>query len=285
MSPGGRAFRAQAARCEQLLARHLAAAVATWGRSALDVIDLPPIGSEAIDAESLRVAAVLFWLAELEAAGIPGFVEALAEAMMSGRLLLDVGAAGDALADWWRRRSERFSPDERQALFQRLFDNDTGFPEAFERLAEQLDAIGRMPAGTTPTQQRSAAAQAAVAAQGLAGPLAQRATGIAAFAARELTAQARTALELLERRELDTALGGQGPWGAIRMHARELLGRDLDAQVHLARARAGHELLAWLADHAAEVGAGRLSLPPGDRGVAAAQDWLAAEQSWSTPSP
>jgi hypothetical protein len=273
--PGMSGLLAQAARCEDQLARHLGAAIAVYGAGAIDVIDLPPMAETPIDADALRVAAVLLWTSEVESAGIPGFVEALAEAVAEGRFIADLGAGGDPLLRWWRQRQQRFTSEERHALYERMFGAASGFPEAFADLLQTLDALGRLRAFDDPGHLRAHVAQAA---STLAVPLAQRATGIAAFAARDLTAQIRTALALLADPDVQTALGGgQGPWNMIRLHGTVLMGRTPDCATHLARARHGHALITWLADHTDQLITGNLPVAPGDAAVSAAQGWIATE--------
>ena len=268
------ALRLALARCDDQLARHLAAAVARYGSAALDVVDLPDFAPEAIDGEALHIAAVLLWTSELEAAGLPGFLEALAEQLADGRWLADLGNGGMRLLRWWRERSQRFTADERHGLYQRLFGDDSGFARDFSTLVNALDQLGRIAVGENPAHYRAQVTQAAMT---LAGPLSRRATGIAAFAARDIIAQVRTAIELLTQPDIIAALGGQGPWAAIRLHGNELLGHVPACAVHLARARAGHQILTWLGEHAADLSGGMLAVSPGDGAVDAAQAWLAVE--------
>src|SRR5262245_23267072 len=83
-------------RCDALLSRHLTAAIAHFGSPALGVIDLPTLPTSAgLSADQIRAAASLYWASEIEEAGLPGFVEALAEGVVDGRLslALTTGAA------------------------------------------------------------------------------------------------------------------------------------------------------------------------------------------------
>ncbi len=272
--PGVAALRLALARCDDQLARHLAAAVARYGSAALDVVDLPDLTPEAIDGEALNIAAVLLWTAELEAAGLPSFVEALAEQVSDGRWLADLGDGGMRLLRWWRERSHRFTVDERLGLYQRLFGDESGFLRDFSTLVTALDHLGRLALTEDISHCRAQVAQAALT---LAGPLCRRTTGIAAFAARDVVAQIRTAIDLLASPDISAALGGQGPWAAIRLHGNELLGRVPASTMHLARARAGHQILSWLGERAADLSHGMLIVHPGDLAVDAAQAWLAVE--------
>ena len=260
------------AHCEYLLADHLAAAVQRFGAGALDVIDLPPLDEVGrASPAQLRVAATLLWARHVDESGLLDFVDALARGVFDGTLHLPIaGAAVDPLVTWWRSRDERFERDERQAIHERLFGrpSDLGHPVArlLASLCQALIEVGR--AGAT-GEERQARIHLTTVARELAAALSERAVGISGFAARELVAQVRQALALLSEPEVDHVLGGLGPWQSIRMWSHLLLGRRIDPAQPIRRARAGLQLIEWLADNAPVLdGDGTLS--PGDAVIAAA---------------
>src|SRR5262245_8343054 len=107
----------QLERCDRLLGDHLAAALQAFGSAALGVIDLPSLEVPGrIARPQLRAAATLYWCSQVEGAGLPSFVDALAEAVWTGRTAVMVGAAADRLVRYHRDRDERFSADERRAI-------------------------------------------------------------------------------------------------------------------------------------------------------------------------
>ncbi len=257
--------------CERLLEEHRAAAVSRYGAAALSVVDLPPLSAEGeADPAQIRAAGALLWAREVEAAGLPSFVDALAEGLLEGKLLLDISAAADALMLYWRSRTTRFSSAERASIYQRVFD--ASFEQSFAQLVHALDAIAR-----APREQNLAAlsARATAAAQDVAAQLSQRSGGIALYAARSISDQVRQALAVLRHPELVRALGGGSPWRMMRMHAMEVLGRPLDPEPHLDRASAALRLTNWMAGAAHGLASGTQSLPAPDA-IEAAELWLSA---------
>lgn len=265
--------------CEHHLALHAMAAAGRFGRGALEAVELPPVSGGRVDAAALRVAAVLAWTREVEEAGLPSFVEALAEGVMRGTLLVALDHGADRLGAYWRGRHERFTAGEREELYARTL-GAPGRPEASQvqpllaAFVAELSAIGRAPT-TLPVGDR--VARANVAGLDLAAELTARCAGMAAFAARDIVRHLREALAVLDDPDVARALGGGGPWALIEAHGREVLGRQVTPVPHLARAAAVHALLSWLADHAAALDAGAAAIERLDPVVRAAEAWLAEE--------
>lgn len=242
---------------EILLAEHLAAVVRVYGSNGLGVIDLPALGPESLVPAQLRVAAVLYWCRELEEAGVLPFVEALAEGVVSGTLLLPIGQSAQRLMRFWRTAEHRFTAPERLALFERILDsgNGGGFNTQFAHLVEALTQIGRERRDRGILHLQVRAGQLA---QDLGAQLSSRAVGIAGFAARDIVNQIRQSLAVLQDAELANALGGGSPWLILSRWGPRQLGRQLAVSRHVARAEHGVEILRWIADAAPDVvGAGR----------------------------
>ena len=89
-------------------------------------INLPPITGSAADQSHVRVAASLYLACELEFARLVSAVETLAGLFVSGGLEFDVGPAAPLLAAFWQSRRQRFSPDERRALFSQISVKPSG---------------------------------------------------------------------------------------------------------------------------------------------------------------
>jgi hypothetical protein len=277
-SGGGRRFLRGLADCERLLARHLAGAVQRFGAAALDVVDLPALSAAgSVSTEQVRAAATLLWTCEVEQAGLPGFVDALADGVVTGRVFLPLTSGGDVLASYWHARRERFAPAERAALYERLFgrpdDAAHPFRRGMEDLCQGLAAIGQAPR-TVETSGLQVRVQ--LAGRELAQHLSEQAAGIGAYAARELVGHVKAALQVLRDRDVALALGGGGPWRMIETHAPQVLGREIDPVPHLDRAAAGLTLVTWLADAAAAFDAGTAVVTPEGPEVHAAELWLAA---------
>lgn len=254
---------------DHLLAQHLSAALVRFGSAALDVIDLPPIAQAAPGRAELQAAAVLAWAREVEATGLLEVVDAIAEGVTSGALPIELDpAAARRLIEHHRGRDERFGRAERIALYARLMaDVDADLATLVGALCD----LGRAPsnASTVPYEMRAALAGAA-----LAGTLSARATGIAAYAARDITEQIREALDLLATPSLAQALGGGGVWAIVQRYA-ELAGAHPAIGRASARAAAIRTIIGWLADHAGGLGSGRIAIARTDPVVAAALAWSA----------
>jgi len=255
---------------ERLLEEHRAATVARFGAAALDVIDLPSVAPAGeLDPAQIRASGAMLWARELEEAGLPGFVDALADGVLEGKVLLPITSAADRLMLYRRARTHRFSADERRALYQRLFGEE--FESSWKRLLSALDAIAR--AGQNENL-AAPTARAVVAARDTALLLSSRSSGIATFAARSIANQIREALAVLRHPELVQALGGGSVVTLLRIHAPTILGRPLDPETHLDRASAALRLTNWLAAAAPAIEAGSAHLPPPDA-LDAAELWLA----------
>lgn len=262
-------------RCETLLADFLVAAVARFGDPALGVIDLPPLEAGArIAPEQLKVAGILLWAMEVEDAGLPSFADALAERFAQGRLLLS--GEGAKLYEYWRERHERFEAPERRAIYRRIFGDPSDPSSVISRFEALCSTLAEL-AHAKPEARSHAIAQARAQALQLAADLSSRTVGIAAFAAREITAHIRAALALLRDPQLGPALGGAGTWSTIRSLAPSVLGRTIDPLEHVERARAGLAVLEWLADSARALENGSLHLGPNSRVVREAEAWRIAK--------
>ena len=273
---GGRRFARELADCERMLAGHMACAVQCFGAAALDVVDLPPLPDVAgVSPEQVRAAGPLLWASQVEQAGLPAFVDALADGVVTGRVFLPLTTGADVLVGYWHGRRERFTPVERVALYERLFgrsgEAEHPFQRGMEDLCQALSALGRAPRteGTAGLMARTM-----LAARELAQHLSEQATGIGAYAAREIVGHLKAALQVLRDRDVALALGGGGPWHMIETHAPQVLGRDIAPGPHLDRASAGLTLVQWLATVATSGGSG--SVAPDGPEVQAAELWLAA---------
>jgi hypothetical protein len=266
----------------------LALAAALVGRSEalagslaeLETIDLPELGGGEIDVSRLQSLPPLYLASELEQARLVAAAETLAALYVSGGLVADLGEAGELLVVLWRSRNERFSREERQAFFRRLFGTGSGPSLAgkpdnidFEALLidlaaaiHGLDAVG----GGGLREAVSLRTSARLVGASLSG----RAWGVPEPAARELLAAVNDALAIFKQPTVQRAVGALGPWGAVAAVARRHLREEVDVPLHVERARTGLVLLAWLAE--ALVGSdGTATLPSAEIRVAA-QTWLEA---------
>ncbi len=264
--------------CDRLFAEHLDAAAQSFGAEALGLLDLPPISGGQVEPAQLRVTGPLLWARELELAGLLPVTEALAEGLVRGTVIEPLGEAIHAFLRFWRGREERFSPEERRAVFSRLFggagsvEANEGFDSQFGALVGALSAYGRDGVSGGSAHHLARIDQAA---RTLAAELSARSAGATAFAARDIVAQIREALALLRHPDVVRAFGGGDVWTILRRIAPRVLGRSLSPQIHLARAGAGLGVLRWLAESAPQLGSGQLRLARDAAVVQDAERWLA----------
>jgi hypothetical protein len=266
-------------RCERLLAEHLAEAVQRFGAAVLGLVDVPTmqVGVGALSPPQLRVAAALIWARHVEEAGLLPFVEALAEGVVKGTVLLPIREGASTLVRYWRGRDQRFGPAERRELYRRILGDGADpitDPAAgqFAALVDALSAIGRTPPDRAV---HHLLARVNVIGRDLGGMLSERCAGMAGYAARDIVQQVRGALAMLAEPDLVAALGPGGPWRIIASHATAILHRPLTPAPHLARAEAAQAIVAWLAEKAQALERGTARVAAGDPVVAAALAWQA----------
>jgi hypothetical protein len=108
---------------------------------------------------------------------------------------------------------------------------------------------------------------------------------MAVFASGDLLATIREALAILQVRALQAALGVRSPWDVVRSAARLWLGEAPDVAAHVARGKAGLDLLAFLAEVAPRLAdSSRPLLPPGHPVAASAVAWLEASLAPGDPA-
>ncbi len=246
-------------------------------------IDLPPPIATA-DSAQLRAIAGLYLAAELDAAGLIGAAEALTGLSGAGVPFALGGAAPD-VAQFWQHRHTRATPDERAALFARLFGSDTGVAAAdhpgnadFETdMIELTEALYKLDEAATNPQWGGLQQQARVrrAATRVAEGLANAASGLTVMMAQDLLATIKAAFAIFHHPDLRLALGAHDVWGAVAGALR--MGRlpDVHTSLHASRAAAGMTILSWLADAAPKLVTTAGPLVALDHPVIpAAIDWL-----------
>jgi hypothetical protein len=255
---------------------------------------LPPGGATAADAAHLRTVASLYLAAELEQAMLVPAAE-----MLAG-LAFGAGLPGDpdpetarALETFWEGRHHRASPEERRALYGRLFGSgdaaqaqpaDTasrgGPNDQFESLLIDLcEALYKLDEqGTVGQRYGGAGAEArlGVTARRLSDNLVQHGGGMTLYLARDILATVHQSLDLLRCRDL-VAMYQSHDWrGLVEAVAQRYLNtRAVDVQTHLERAAAGTTIMSWLAGIAPSLSG---TAPPmvtiDDPVIAAAATWL-----------
>jgi hypothetical protein len=263
--------------CDRMFAEHLEAAERRFGACVFGLAALPPLTGGTVEPDQLRVVPALFWASEVEEAGLLPTLEALSEGVLSGTVPEPQGQGSDLLFAYHRARRDRFTPEERRAVFSHLFggpgspDPNDAFPSTFEALVDALANIG-----LTGTQYSTTGYEmrATSLASDLAQGLSPRSAGVTAFAARDIVANIREALRILQNPDVAMTYGGGSPWTLVERLAQPLLGRTLAPRPHVQRATAGIQILQWCVDHATSIEGGSVSIQRTDPVVQAAEQWV-----------
>jgi hypothetical protein len=248
-------------------------------------IELPPAIGEA-DGATLGAAAPLYLAAELEGARLLPAVETLAGLFASGAITADLGTASAQLLAFWQHRRDRFTVEEREALFGRAFGRSYGPPLALPQggrnayfeplLLDFADAVARVRddvvLGTIPPSVEVAVRSAAAA---LATNVTVHVRGMASLGVGELMAAITDALAIIKDVAVQHAVGARTPWGAVRAITQRYQGHEADVESHVQRARAGMTMLAFLAGALP-----RLERPGSAPLVAAGDPVITAAVSW-----
>jgi hypothetical protein len=196
----------------------------------------------------------------------------LAAQTISGGIQADLGNAATHLLEFWRHRSERFSADERRALFNRIFDAD--FDNQMIDLCEalyKLDEGVLVPGSSNPLQQ----AKVRTSAEQLAEQLLNHVTGESAFAADDILETTRACTEILKTPQVEHAFGVNTIWKTVEAILRRYSVPVPDFASLVMRGKAGLTILSWLADAHGVVQSSNTALVALDHPViTAAVDWL-----------
>jgi len=240
------------------LAHYLLEGVHFFARqlSELGAIDLPPLVWPAADAGHVQTTATLYLAAELEAARLVPAVESLAGLFASGGLRLE-GDAATRLYEFWQGRRERFSREERTAIFARLFGHpsDTRLAVSESRngnfegdLAALAEAIVQAQPDPVFRSRLVSYAALAVTAGRLVNSLVSRGGGITAFAASDILKTIEQSLAILKLRPVQVSMGAISIWTTVQAVARRYLNEDINVSAHVHRGRSGMLMLTWVAE-------------------------------------
>jgi hypothetical protein len=248
-------------------------------------LDLPSTTTSPEDQARLRAVAPLYLASELESARLLPALELYAGVWASGGIPADLGAMSTTVTRVHRQRSSRLSPAEREAIFGRLFGKSYG-PDlavesprntAFELLMTEFAAsLSDWQANAGQWGGTAAdAARVRTAAQRLAGNLASRSGGIAAFAAGEILEDIKLAVSIFKDAAVQRSLGALSMWQAVRTVIQRFLQQEVDVSSHVERARTGVALLAWLANALPSLESG-VAEQPDEEVVMQAIRWMQA---------
>jgi hypothetical protein len=239
--------------------------------NALNGVTLPH-PAPADDQAHLRTLGSLYLLSQLEQASLLPAVELLAGIGVGGEVSVDLGPAAAKLMEFWRHRKERFSPDERRHMFEKLFDPN------FENLMISLcEALYKLDEGVIEKGASNPLEQAKVRtlAQELAEYLLNHTTAESTFAANDILAATREATDILKDPHVEHAFGAHNVWMTVSAIVKRYGAAGGDPSSFVVRGKAGLTILSWLADAQKVISASTQPLVGLDNPViAAAVDWL-----------
>ena len=237
--------------------------------ASLGDIRLPELALPRRDAGLLAALPTLYWVHGLDQAGLLRAADRVAGLWASGAINVPLPDRGQALQQYWSTRRERLSADERAHLLGLVFD-PRDFEPALQRLCEALVALADN-AGQRDIREEIGLEHAATALLEL---CASRLEGAPLLAASDLLTQARSAVQLLSQRALQTAFAVRDFYALIELGETTVGGHAPPrARNGAERAQAGAEVLRWLAQAAAR----RFEIDPR---AAALQPLIAAAQRW-----
>ena len=251
-----------------------------------DVV-LPDVAPLTADDQALiRAVAPLYLAAQLEEAALIPAAETLTALAMSGAFPIDFGQAAALIQRFWQERNERFHENERRAFFARLFGTDnsqtvgdgrgapqlnTTFEDLMINLTEAFYKLDEEVAGGPRAQTR-----VRIAARSLAENLLRKASGVTAFAAKEILATIRSAVQILTDQQIERAVGGRSLWTAVQAIAKRYLHIDPDTSSYVTRGKSGLIILSWLADSLPRLDTGGTLVTLDHPVIGAATEWLEA---------
>lgn len=237
-------------------------------------IELPPAAHA--DPMQLRAIASLYLAATLESAGLIEAADDLVRMVRTGMLAGDLGDAMTAVQDFWHDRRDHIQPQERQALFARLFgtpsdalDMQAGSNADFDaHMLDLCDAIIK-------AAEQGVTRQVHVAVTRLAENIGAAANDALLMMAREIIDMLSKAIAILNNPAIRALLAARTLWDAVGAIDRRLRRPPRGTLNHLRRGRAGMAVIAWVADVLTEIERdGNAALTPPDVIVTAALDWI-----------
>lgn len=241
------------------------------GLSEFGNIELPEGQSSSAAAQNLEPIGPFYLAYELERAGLLRTAELVTGLFASGAITLSLGTAAQLLRKFWQDRHERLTDAERAELFGRVFEAPY-FDRLFGALARDL--VSHADNQQYPSWQEAVSLEQS--ARQLIDFLATRASGMTAFAARDIVSAINEAIRFLRDRTLQMAFGVNSLWSLVAVAANDNMSATL-LQQYVDRGKSGQVILHWLTQAAAQ---GDFRLDPAAADfrelVGAAQRWLSA---------
>jgi len=224
--------------------------VVTLALADLGDIHLPDAQMPTRQVAVLASVSALYWVYGLDQAGLFRAADTVAGLWASGAIQVTLPDRGQGLQAYWQGRWHRLTAAEREQLMALVFDA-RDFEPAMRQLCTALVALADN-AGQRDMREEVGLQHAAHRVLEL---CAARLEGAAELAAPDLIAQARTAVQLLSQRVLQTAFAVRDFYSLLELSDRAGAARMLTgskARRWAERAQSGAAVLRWLASSAAQ---------------------------------
>ncbi len=235
--------------------------IANWD---FTVEQFDSVEAQGIIKENILAAGALYYIYELgEHLGMYRLADALVLRWASGALDLADGTATTRLYQFWKRRDDRNSPEERAAVIKRVLNIGDGqvlsraivneeFPALWHRLMEEAtEYIRRAEGADDAVGQRISRASLYDATRNLQYNLSTHATGMAHMQVREMYAHLSEAIEIFKHPEITDYFGGgrrKNMWTVIERLSMDEFRHSPNVSAIQTAAIEGNKVFQWVAN-------------------------------------
>jgi hypothetical protein len=235
--------------------------IANWDFS---VEQFDSVEAQGIVRENILAAGALYYIYEFgENLGMYRLADALVLRWASGALDLAEGTATTRLYQFWKRRDDRNSPEERAAVIKRVLNIGDGqvlsrsvvneeFPALWHRLMEEAaEYIRRAEGSDDAAGQRISRASLYDATRNLQYNLSTHATGMAHMQVREMYAHLSEAIEIFKHPEITDYFGGgrrKNMWTVIERLSMDEFRQAPNVSAIQTAAIEGNKVFQWIAN-------------------------------------
>ncbi len=235
--------------------------IANWD---FTVEQFDSVEAQGIIKENILAAGALYYIYELgEHLGMYRLADALVLRWASGALDLADGSATNRLYQFWKRRDDRNSPEERAAVIKRVLNIGDGevlsrsvvneeFPALWHRLMEEATEYIRRAEGSDDIYcRRISRASLYDATRNLQYNLSTHATGMAHMQVREMYAHLSEAIEIFKHPEITDYFGGgrrKNMWTVIERLSMDEFRHAPNVSALQTAAIEGNKVFQWVAN-------------------------------------
>lgn len=211
-----------------------------------------------IIAENVSAISMVYFAAMLEEVKFFAVAERIVDDFIQGRTPVSKGNGGQALYDYYRDATRRFTESERRGLYGRCFGLAQGtvdvpmanreFGNLWPRFLSTVSMFRRQ--NTQYQTETVTVTQAFKSARDMAVNLSLHGYGVAHFAAIEFQQHINDVLTMLAYPDVVGAYGARDVWQLVQLVSDMQLGGAVNSVRQRIMARNGAEVMQWLADNA-----------------------------------